>query len=197
MTTTAVTTTPDLRIATLDAAARLLATEGPRGLAVRRIAAAAGCSTIAVYHYFDGKQGLLDALYVEGHARLRAAQRAHQFTDDPEADVRNTCLVYREVALTHPHYFQVMFGHAVSGLERPAGDTRTTARENYTAFVEVVRRWGERSPLRTDAESAAYSLWATGHGMVMLELTANAPQKDRATRYAVTIDALMRGLRQD
>jgi AcrR family transcriptional regulator len=187
-------TTPDLRIATLDAAARLLATEGPRGLAVRRIAAEAGCSTIAVYHYFDGKQGLLEALHVEGHSRLRAAQRAHQFTDDPEADVRNTCLVYRQVALTYPDYFQVMFGHAVHGLNRPTGDTRTTARENYATFIEVVRRWGERSPLRTDPVSAAYSLWATGHGMVMLELTANAPQEDRAIRYAETIDALMRGL---
>jgi AcrR family transcriptional regulator len=186
-------TPPDLRVATLDAAAHLLAMEGPRGLAVRRIAAAAGCSTIAVYHYFDNKQGLLDALYVEGHQRLRTAQRAHQFTDDPESDVRNTCLVYRDVALAHPDYFRVMFGDAVHGLTRPAGENRTPARENYAAFVEVVRRWG---PLRVDAESAAYSLWAAGHGMVTLELTGNGDPHDPAGRYAAMIDALMSGLRE-
>lgn len=135
---------PDLRIATLDAAARPLATECPRGLAVRRIAVEAGCSTIPmpIYHYFDGKHGLLDALHVEGHPRLRAAQRSHQFTDDPEADVRNTRLIYRQVALTYADYFQVMFGHAAHGLNRPTGDTRTTARENYPTLIEVIRSWG-------------------------------------------------------
>jgi len=193
---TAPSTASDLRSATLDAAARLLAAEGPRGLTVRGVAAAAGCSTIAVYHYFTDKQGLIDATYIEGHARLRAAQRAHQFTDDPEADVRNTCLVYREVALSHPDYFLVMFGHAVNALPRFEGEVRDTARDNYAAFIEVVRRWGELTPLRTAPESAAYSLWAAGHGMVMLELTANAPRADLVIRYAETIDALMRGLRR-
>lgn len=106
---------PDLRAATLDAAAALFAAEGPGGLVVRRIAAAAGCSTMAVYHYFNGKRGLLEALCDEGHKRLSDAQRRRPFTDDPEADVRNTCLAYREVALAHPGYFQVMFGHRVPG----------------------------------------------------------------------------------
>lgn len=187
--------TPDLRTATLDAAARLLAAEGPRGVTVRRIATEAGCSTIAVYHYFQGKQGLLDAVYAEGHNRLRAAQRAQQFTDDPVDDVRNTCLIYREVALAYPDYFRLMFDHSLYGIGRPAGDVRAPARENYAAFIEVVRRWGSLEPLLAEPESAAYSLWAAGHGMVILELTANGPQDNRAGHYSTMIDALMRGLR--
>ena len=186
----------DLRAATLDAAAALFAAEGLSGLIVRRIAAAAGCSTMAVYHYFDGKQGLLEALYLEGHRRLSDAQRSWQFTDDPEADVRNTCLAYREVALAHPGYFQVMFGHQVPEFPRPSGAVRARARENYARFIAVVRRWGEQHPLITDAESAAHVLWATGHGLVMLELTGNAPRADLAARYAVGVDAAMRGLQQ-
>jgi AcrR family transcriptional regulator len=152
---------------------------------------------MAVYHYFDGKQGLLEALYVEGHKRLSDAQSRQQFTHDPEADVRNTCLVYREVALAHPGYFQVMFGHRVPGFRRPSGESRAPARENYARFIEVVRRWGERTPLVTDAESAAHALWACGHGLVMLELTGNAPRVDLAARYAVAITATMRGLQQE
>lgn len=186
----------DLRRATLDAAARLLAREGPRGLAVRRIAAEAGCSTMSVYHYFGDKQGLLDAVQAEGHDRLRAAQSVRRETGDPETDVRGTCLAYREVALAHPDYFRIMFADTPPGLSRPHGEVRSIARENYAAFVDVVRRWHERSPLRTDPASAAYGLWATGHGMVVLELTAHAPVADRAERYATTIDALMTGLRR-
>jgi hypothetical protein len=55
----------------------------------------------------------------------------------------------------------------------------------------VVHRWGEHSSSAPDAESAAYSLWATGRGMAMLKLTANEPQGERAIRCAVAIDALM------
>jgi AcrR family transcriptional regulator len=187
---------PDLRAATLDAAAALFAVEGPSGLVVRRIAAAAGCSTMAVYHYFEGKPGLLEALYDEGHKRLSDAQRRWQFTDDPEADVRNTCLAYREVALAHPGYFQVMFGHRDPGFPQPSGEARARGRKNYARFIERVRRWGEQTPLVTDAESAAHALWGCAHGLVMIELTGNAPRTDLAARYATAIEATMRGLQQ-
>lgn len=60
----------------------------------------------------------------------------------------------------------------------------------------MVRRWGERSPLVTDAESAAHALWACGHGLVMLELSGNAPRVDLAARYATAVDATMRGLQK-
>jgi AcrR family transcriptional regulator len=176
----------DVRAATLDAAAHLLATEGPRGFTVRGVATAAGCSTIAVYHYFTDKQGLLDAVYVEGHTRLRTAQSTDRFTDDPEQDVRHACAAYREVALTYPDYFLVMFGHGSFATE-----VRTTGRDNYAGFVEVMRRW---PALRTDPESAAYTLWAAGHGMVMLELTGNGPHRDRESQYRVMIDTVMHGL---
>lgn len=138
------------------AAAHLLATEGPRGFTVRGVAAAAGSSTIAAYHYFRDKQGLIDAVYVEGHRRLRSAQDAQRFSDDPERDVRTACLAYREIA--------------------------------------VMRRWVPRAPLRVDPESAAYTIWAAGHGMVMLGLTGNGPHEDRSARYDTLIDTLMRGL---
>lgn len=181
----------DVRTATLDAAAHLLATEGPRGFTVRGVAAAAGGSTIAVYHYFTDKQGLIDAVYVEGHRRLRSAQEAQRFSDDPERDVRAACLAYREIALAYPDYFLVMFGH---GLDRFTTDVRATGRDNYGGFIEVMRRWDAHARLRVDPESAAYTMWAAGHGMVMLELTDNGPHEDRSAQYDTLIDTLMRGL---
>ncbi|MFC4950368.1 TetR/AcrR family transcriptional regulator [Pseudonocardia sp. GCM10023141] len=183
-----------LRAATLAAAARLLATEGPGGLVVRRIASDAGCSTMAVYHYFDGKKGLLDALYVEGFQRLHGAQNI-AVTDDPEADVRAMCLAYRTVALAHPEYYQVMFGRPVPDFV-PSESSREHARTNYAQFVDAVRRWGARTPLTATTEDAAHVLWAAGHGLVLLELTGNAPEGDAETRYTVAINALLGGLRR-
>src|SRR5437763_6868167 len=57
----------------LEAAARVLAEDGPHGLSLRRIAADAGGSTQIVYTLFGGKPGLADALYAEGFRRLSQA----------------------------------------------------------------------------------------------------------------------------
>lgn len=87
-----------------------------------------------------------------------------------------------------------MFSDRIDGLPTPADITRSAARENYAAFMAVVRRWGRQHPLRTNSETAAYSLWTAGHGMDLLELTAKGPRADRDGHYAEMIDALMRGL---
>src|SRR4051812_23804404 len=57
----------------VEAAARVLAEDGPHGLSLRRIAAEAGGSTQIVYTLFGGKPGLADALYAEGFRRLAQA----------------------------------------------------------------------------------------------------------------------------
>ncbi len=87
---------------TLDAAARLLRDEGPQALAVRRIAAEAGVSTIAIYHHFGGKDGLVEALYVDGFRALDEALAAVPRTEDPLADVEALALAYRSVAIARP-----------------------------------------------------------------------------------------------
>jgi AcrR family transcriptional regulator len=65
----------DTRARILDAALRLLADEGHAALTVRRVATEAGCSTIGVYTWFGGKDGLIDALWTEGFASFAAALR--------------------------------------------------------------------------------------------------------------------------
>lgn len=65
-----------LRAALLDLAAQLLAAEGPSALTMRRIATAAGCSTTVLYRHFGAKDGIAEALYQEGFARLRRSLEA-------------------------------------------------------------------------------------------------------------------------
>ncbi len=69
---------------TLDAAAQLLLRdEGPAALSVRRIATAAGLSTMAIYHHYGGKDGLVEALYVDGFRALDEALSAVPRSADP------------------------------------------------------------------------------------------------------------------
>ena len=56
----------DTRQKILEAASALFLKGGTNALSVRAIAEGAGMSTIGIYSHFKGKQGILDALYIEG-----------------------------------------------------------------------------------------------------------------------------------
>jgi len=181
------------REATLAAAADLLAREGPDALTVRRIAAEAGSSTIAVYHYFGGKDGVVDTLYRDGFERLQLAMSSAPVTDDPVADLRQICRIYREQAFARPSSYAVMFTRPVRGYT-PSEESMKTARGTYERFFAAVSRCVDGGALDGDAREIAHCLYGTMHGMVMLELTGNAPTRRLAdARAAAAVDRLLVG----
>ena len=128
-------------------------------------------------------------MHVEGFARLSAALQI-TWTDDPEADVLRMCRIHREVALAHPDHYLVMFGRPAPGHHPPEG-----SKHYQDQLVEAVRRWSSGTPLAVDVPTAAHMLWATGHGVVMLELTGNAPPGDPRAAYDAAVAITLRGLR--
>jgi AcrR family transcriptional regulator len=158
---------------TLDAAAQLLRDEGPAALTVRRIATEAGLSTMAIYHHFGGKDGLVEALYVDGFRALDEALAAVPLTDEPLADVQALALAYREVAMRRPGYYEVMFGRPFPGFE-PSPEARVRAMRPWKAFTDSLERCEAAGLLTVSAADAALLLWASGHGLLMLQLAGNA-----------------------
>src|SRR3954451_4133791 len=63
----------DLRRALIDAARRLLESEGPSALSLRAVAREAGVSPAAPYHHFKDKGELLDAVAHEGWTMLNTS----------------------------------------------------------------------------------------------------------------------------
>ncbi|MDZ7704261.1 MAG: TetR/AcrR family transcriptional regulator [Trueperaceae bacterium] len=68
------------RQALLEAASDVVVTKGPNALNLRRVADAVGVSTQMIYTMFGNKEGLLEALLVEGADRLY--QRLDSVSDD-------------------------------------------------------------------------------------------------------------------
>src|SRR5262245_24191315 len=118
---TARTTAPaDPRTAILDAAIGILQREGAGALTVRSVAAAAGCSTTGVYTWFGGKNGLIEAIFIDGFSRFGAAlevarSRGRGTTLPAQANA------YRDWALANPTHYMVMFGGAVPNFQ-PSAD---------------------------------------------------------------------------
>ena len=151
----------------LASAVEVLQGEGPAALTVRRVAAGAACSTTGVYTYFGGKEGLVDALFVEGFTSFDAALAG------ADHDLAALGRAYRRWALDHSTSYLVMFGRAVPDFE-PSDEAMATAARSFDRLVEVVAR---DHPGTDDAAARrrAFHLWAAVHGYVMLELQGMCP----------------------
>jgi AcrR family transcriptional regulator len=173
MTSAAEDDTDARRRQVVEAAARVLAEDGPHGLSLRRIAADAGGSTQIVYTLFGGKPGLADALYGEGFRRLSGAMSAALDAAPAPGDPGRLVALgraYLAFALAEPAFFAVMFGRAIPGFT-PTRDTRAYGRRcTFGLVVEEAQRCLDAGTLTGGtAEDLARLCWATVHGLAALE----------------------------
>ena len=174
----------NVRAELLHAAVQILNEDGPDALQTRKIASAAGTSTMAVYTHFGGMSGLIAAVADEGLRQFDVALTMPP-TSDPVADLMATGIAYRRYAIERPHMYRLMLGStSAHGINAPAHDllTLTVAEINdhYPSFAHVVRgvhrcmlagRIAEGSA-SDDATVVAIAaqFWSSIHGFVMLEL---------------------------
>jgi AcrR family transcriptional regulator len=178
----------------LHAAVDILNEDGPDALQTRKIASAAGTSTMAVYTHFGGMPALIAAVAEEGLRQFDAAMTMPP-TSDPVADLIATGIAYRRYATERPHMYRLMFGStSAHGINAPAEDVLTLSlaeiTDHYPSFAHVVRGV-HRCMLagRICADSAsddptvvavAARFWASIHGFVMLELAGYYGAQDSA-----------------
>ncbi|MGW4381445.1 TetR/AcrR family transcriptional regulator [Kitasatospora sp. NPDC004531] len=186
-----------VRTAILDHAIDLLVTEGPAALTMRRIAAGIGASTKVLYTMFGGKEGLADALYREGFARLRRAQQHVPPAADPLSALNALGAAYRAHALAEPAYYRVMFEQAVPGY-RPGPEALAAADHAFDASVAAVRACIDAGVFAPgDAHEISKLLWAAAHGAVSLELAGHFPPESAARRFDALLTAVGRAFLAD
>ncbi len=182
--------------ALLDAAAEILEAEGPDALSVRRIAAAAGVAPMGVYNHFESKNGIIDALFMQGFERLREALAAAiAEIEDPYEALREGGRRYRALALAHPMAYQLMFLRTIPGYE-PSDTALEVAAGAFDSLVDAVVR-AMAAGVLADAPPTeiAHLIWADHHGWVSLELTGMGMLEDQDAAYERSCATLLRGLR--
>jgi AcrR family transcriptional regulator len=190
--------TDPARLALLDAASAILAADGPDALTVRRIAARAGCSTMLVYSRLGGKQGVVQALWVEGFERLSRSLEANRPTKDPLADLRRSARAYRKFAFENPTYYAVMFDRAVPDFV-PSPEAALVGSAALDVLATLVRRAVDAGRLVPgDPRQLAAALWAANHGVCSLELKHSGPTDiDWPKCHERVIEAVLAGLARD
>jgi AcrR family transcriptional regulator len=176
--------------ALLRAARQILESEGLPALSVRRVAEAAGCTTMHVYSRFGGKDGLLQALFDEGFDALASAQHAVPLTLPPAERVRLLCRQYLNLASERPHHYALMLG-AHSGDFDPPRESRERAMATLMHLVEAVERALPPAPRRHErAEEVAHQIFAFCHGWATLR-AARLIDGSRITAVDSAVSALI------
>jgi AcrR family transcriptional regulator len=144
------------RMAELDVRERLvlgafdvLAGDGVAGLTVRRIAEAAGRSTMCVYTKFGNRRSLLHEVYRRASAELTDALRQARSADGDA--VLGVALAYRRFARRRPELYSLLFEHPLGPLELEP----STRQETIGDVVELL--------------GGSFDAWATMHGLLVLE----------------------------
>jgi AcrR family transcriptional regulator len=184
---------PGVRHALVEAAARLIATEGSAGCTLRRLADDVGTSTMAIYTHFGGMDEVRSEVTKEAFARLSGHMGAVEVTDDPVADL---CLIgwaYFTNATENPNLYRVMF------IERPPSPEATTvALETFEQLVVAVRRCIDSGAFDPgDANSYATQLWGLVHGLVTLELAGLLDAGHGVANLIATVRSLFVGYGMD
>ncbi|MCK2238887.1 MULTISPECIES: TetR/AcrR family transcriptional regulator [unclassified Crossiella] len=158
---------PAVRTLLLERAAQLLRTREP--VTLRTLVAGTGVSTMAVYTYFGGMDGLWKALRQEGFTHLAARFATLTMSKDPVADLTALVAAYLGNALDHPDLYRVMFDASFDLEDLKAAD----ATLEYLVQAADRGRVAERFRAEVVPLELATQSWAIAHGLV--SLVANGP----------------------
>jgi AcrR family transcriptional regulator len=176
----------------MDAARSIFINEGVKGLSVRRLAEEAGCSTMAVYSRFKGKDGILGALFDEGFEQLALAQQAVDLKLENKDRLLGLCRAYRATAKTFPHHYALMMGQ-FSGELTPTPQSQFKALATLTCLIDAVAAMPQMATKkRAASEQVANRLFAFCHGWVSLErMEFFAHDKSLDRQFDIAVVALV------
>ncbi|WP_229075578.1 TetR/AcrR family transcriptional regulator [Actinoplanes sp. DH11] len=165
---------PHIRTLLVEAAARILAEEGPAALTSRRLAIDIGTSTMTVFSRFRNMAELHSAVREEGFSRLNSRIDELPATDDPVADLVATGSVFFASGVDNPHLYRAMF------LDPPPEEDALGA-GTYERLLDLVRRCLAAGRFTDGQDNLApvwaAQLWSMRHGMVTMTVSGMLPSE--------------------
>jgi AcrR family transcriptional regulator len=172
----------DSKTKILNAASELFEQGGAKALSVRAISGRAGLSTIGIYNHFNGKQGILDALYIEGFELVMDAMNVKDKTLSPRDTVLKALSNYVNMAREHTGHYRLIFGA-----------------KGFDYLTQIIGPAIPQVSSTKQRREIALQIWALAHGYISLkdheatELIPSAGWKDLIMRAVEThLDALIK-----
>ncbi|MGV4887468.1 TetR/AcrR family transcriptional regulator [Streptomyces viridosporus] len=138
-----------------DEARRLTAAHGVEGLSLSAVARAVGVSPPALYRYFDGKKGLVLAVYEDLTDEFVSTVSAAVRREDPEdlgAQLYAAARAVLDWSLGHPAEFDLLMGAGYARLATESAVDQVLARELGGLFGDLFTRLWRRGGLDHPAD---------------------------------------------
>ena len=181
----------------LTAASELFAETGTTGLSVRAISKKAGLSTIGIYNHFNGKQGILDALYIEGFQLVMSVIDFDMQSLSPREAVLQGLSNYIDLAAKYGGHYRLIFGRGDPSYT-PSSAATAVGEEAFNRLTQLVSLALPKDLSGREKREAALQLWALAHGYVSLqdheatELIPNTAWRDLIMNAVTThLDAII------
>lgn len=182
----------DLRLRLENCAAAAIAESGYEELSVRKVAAAAGTSTSAIYTLFGSKESLVAQVISKTIDSFVLSQEAVRPVPDHVENLKELGRAYRNWALDNPDMYRLMFG---ARLLHPDSAARTFAdvHPGIQPLIDAIRRGIDSGAFTSlvPAEDIATVMWAQVHGFVSLELAQwqSIALDERSALFETSLDS--------
>jgi AcrR family transcriptional regulator len=168
------------RLAILAAAREFAEAEGWPSVTSRRLADAIDYTQPVIYSHFDSMDALIDAVAVEGFGEMAdALAQARSGASTPEGALEAVSRAYLRYAEAHPAMYDAMFVRG-TGLAFAEAGTLPQLVAGFAEIRAVVQ------PFTEHPDTLAEVLWASLHGLTMLQRTRRVPG-DGEGRLAVLL----------
>ncbi|MDO8214154.1 TetR/AcrR family transcriptional regulator [Conexibacter sp. CPCC 206217] len=149
------------------AGAHLLDESGGGEVSTRAICELAGVQAPTLYHHFDSKQGLLDAVVSHGFRQFLSARRAFAVggDGDPIADIREGWDSHVQFGLEHPAFYAQIYGSVRPG--EPCG----VVSEVEAMILQTLEPAARRGRLTVSPADAAAEILAASSGVILTLIT--------------------------
>jgi AcrR family transcriptional regulator len=160
----------DLKRALTDAALQLVQEKGPKGFTLREVARRAGVSAAAPYRHFADKAQLLAAAATQGFVQLHETlSGVATDTTDLHQRMLKMARAYVHWAVTHPDYYQAMFGAETDKSDHP--ELLTAGARAFDDLLDAITQCQQADILPAgDPREIAGPTWSLLHGIALLAI---------------------------
>ncbi|MFB9991138.1 TetR/AcrR family transcriptional regulator [Deinococcus oregonensis] len=169
----------------LQAALRLLETEGIEAVSTRAVSAAAEVQPPTIYRHFGDMQGLLNAAATAGFTAYLQVKTVRTPLSDPVEELREGWRMHIEFGLTHPNLYTAMYSSLQLRQESPA------ALEAAGMLHLLMQRVAEAGRLAVSVNRAAAMVHAAAKGTTLSLL--EAPVRDSGLSDLM-LETVLRGI---
>jgi AcrR family transcriptional regulator len=158
----------------LEAAWGLARTHGLAGFSLRDVARSIGMQPPSLYWYFDSKQAVYDAMFIQGNQQLLDRLAQQRWPTDPRELLRLNARVWVEFCVEDVQRYQLLFQRAIPDFE-PSPESYALAVQVYDTMVARLSAAGFGTPAHID-------MWTALVAGLAAQQTSNDPGGDRWLR---------------